>query len=539
MSKIIFFVLACSLLTACQTTTITKYDAENVKTSTTSAKNKNIIAQAEFAHESPKSEVSHHNGDIKEKKAHETHWMAIFLAGKKMGHQKFERIVRGDQVTSIATTHTEMNRLGTTITNKSVVETTETIDGKPLRFTFSEEGVQYVNIKGVVSPEGIIDLQIESAGQVIHKKEAWPLGALLPQGAWLLALKNGSKAGTEYEYISYMPDAMQAINVKVTVGETKEVDLLGKRVNLTEISQTVMFNGAPSKQTIFVDQNLAVQKFIMLMNGAKLESISTSEHFALSPNNTPDMATLFSVASPSKIWPTHKQSPLKYSIMVNSADVHFPNTAEQNVTVLGNGKISLEVTPLMIDEGSFPYQGKEPDLLKYLAPNRWIQSDHPLIVTMAKRAIGNSVTAGQAAKNIESFVRNYISDKNYGVGYASALETVKSKQGDCTEHALLVAALLKAVGIPARIASGAVHDDRLQRFIVHAWTQAYIGGQWVSYDAAQNGFGSGHILFSLYDGDPQDAAGKNNTLGNFDIATVSVMRDSNHWFLLPHWYIAK
>jgi len=63
------------------------------------------------------------------------------------------------------------------------------------------------------------------------------------------------------------------------------------------------------------------------------------------------------------------------------------------------------------------------------------------------------------APRIEQFVGDHIDEKNLSIGYASALEVAQSKQGDCSEHAVLAAAICRAAGIPARVATGLVYVE--------------------------------------------------------------------------------
>ena len=65
----------------------------------------------------------------------------------------------------------------------------------------------------------------------------------------------------------------------------------------------------------------------------------------------------------------------------------------------------------------------------------------------------------------------------------NALEVLKNKVGDCNEHAVLTAALLRTAGIPAQIETGLVYLHG--RFYYHAWNIAYIG-KWVTVDAVFN-----------------------------------------------------
>lgn len=65
----------------------------------------------------------------------------------------------------------------------------------------------------------------------------------------------------------------------------------------------------------------------------------------------------------------------------------------------------------------------------------------------------------------------------------NALEVLKNRTGDCNEHAVLTAALLRSAGVPAQIETGLVYLNG--RFYYHAWNLAYVG-QWITADAVFN-----------------------------------------------------
>ena len=58
---------------------------------------------------------------------------------------------------------------------------------------------------------------------------------------------------------------------------------------------------------------------------------------------------------------------------------------------------------------------------------------------------------------------------------------------------MLLAALVRARGIPARVAIGLVYQD--QKFLYHMWDEVYLGGRWIPLDAtlAQGGIGAAHL----------------------------------------------
>ena len=152
---------------------------------------------------------------------------------------------------------------------------------------------------------------------------------------------------------------------------------------------------------------------------------------------------------------------------------------------------------------------------------------------LARKAVGRTKDAAEAVSKIEAFVADYVDDKNLSVGYASAVEVAESRQGDCTEHAVLTAALCRAVGIPAQVVTGLAYVDEWQTvqngFGGHAWTQAYVGEKWVGLDAAfkgtgRGGYDAGHIALASGNGDPGDFFSLVTSMGQFKIDRIEVKR---------------
>jgi len=61
-----------------------------------------------------------------------------------------------------------------------------------------------------------------------------------------------------------------------------------------------------------------------------------------------------------------------------------------------------------------------------------------------------------------------------------ALSTLEHRMGDCNEHAVLLAALARAAGVPARVEAGLVYARG--RFYYHAWNLLFVG-RWITADA--------------------------------------------------------
>jgi transglutaminase-like putative cysteine protease len=128
-------------------------------------------------------------------------------------------------------------------------------------------------------------------------------------------------------------------------------------------------------------------------------------------------------------------------------------------------------------------------------PNNFIQSDDPEIVALAQKVAGNQTDPWQAALALEQYVGTVITQKDYTQAFATASEVLKNHAGDCTEHAVLLAALARARGIPARVAMGLVYMPSHQAFGYHMWTEVFVQGQWIGIDGtlARGGIGAAHL----------------------------------------------
>ena len=175
---------------------------------------------------------------------------------------------------------------------------------------------------------------------------------------------------------------------------------------------------------------------------------------------------------------------------VRSLDAH---TAEITVYAIRPGRA----------DGN-PQVPADPPTEADLRPNSFIQSDDPTIVADAEKAAGGETDPWRVAVALERYVNREVKEKNFTQAFATAAEVAKSREGDCTEHAVFLAALGRARGIPARVAIGLIYIQGQSAFGYHAWTEVYVGRRWIPINGtlAQGGIGAGHleIAQSNFDG---------------------------------------
>lgn len=140
-------------------------------------------------------------------------------------------------------------------------------------------------------------------------------------------------------------------------------------------------------------------------------------------------------------------------------------------------------------------------------PNSFVQSDDARIVEMATKAVGAETDPWRQAMILERLVHDQVAAKNYSQTFATAADVAKSLEGDCTEHAVLLAALLRARGIPARVAIGLVYVPTEQAFAFHMWTEAFINDRWIGLDGTIGGGGIAACYLKLATSSLKDATG--------------------------------
>lgn len=466
----------------------------------------------------------------------ETEYFAVFMQGKKVGHAIHTRRVEGQKVTTSEDVSITISRVGIAITVTMSETSVETKTGRPLSFESVQLlGAMTMKVSGKIDEAGLIELTNSSLGVEQKSTMEWPRGAVMAEGLRLLTLKHGLKPGSEYTAKIFSPGIMQAVEARVSIGGTKEVDLLGRIVKLTETTTTLAMPGAGQIASVsYVDDDMKALKNSMVLAGMEVDMIACAKEFALGDNDVLELVGRMFVDSPTSLGNPGSASAITYWLRPKpDTDFDVPTTDNQKATRLPGGVIKLAVEPVAAPSGGvMPYRGRDPALREAIEPTRFLQSDRAEIVALARKAVGRTKDPAVAIRRIESFVADYIENRSLSVGYASAAEVAESRQGDCSEFAVLTAAMCRAVGIPAQVVVGVAYVEDFaghEGFGGHAWTRAYVAGQWVGLDAAFAGSGrgghdAGHIALAVGNGEPGAFFNMAIALGAFKIERVQVER---------------
>jgi len=464
----------------------------------------------------------------------ETEYFAVFMEGKKIGYAIQSRVVADGKTATSEKVSITISRLGIPVTIDTMETSIETTGGKPLGFELVQQlGAMTTKTIGTLVEQGKVNLTTTAMGSEQKSVFDWPNGAVMAEGMRLLTLKKGLKEGSVYTAKVFSAGIMAAVETQIQINAKQNVDLLGRVVPLTEMTTTMTIPGAGAiASKSYVDDELRPQKMMTAIAGMQVEMVACAKEFALGENDVLELIDKMFVRSPEPLDDAHSAKAITYLLNPNDeVELIIPSNDNQHVRRLENGKLMVTVAPVTGPTGvRFPYTGKDITLLDAMKPNRFLQSDHKEIIELAHRAVGGTKDAAEAVRKIEDFVANYVQNRSLSVGYASAVEVAASRQGDCSEFAVLTAAMCRAVGIPAQVVAGLAYVKDFagfEGFGGHAWTQAYIGDRWVGLDAAfkatgRGGYDARHIALAVGNGEPGDFFNVASTLGQFKIEKVIV-----------------
>jgi len=169
----------------------------------------------------------------------------------------------------------------------------------------------------------------------------------------------------------------------------------------------------------------------------------------------------------------------------------FAATPRQTITADGpTATLEVRAGAAPAAPGELPFSG--PELQPYLTPSDAAPSADPRLIAQAKEIIGGERNAWIAAGKLLRWVHDTVVKVASEPRPLSALEVLQIKRGDCTEHAVLLAGLAQAVGLPVRMAAGLAYDTKAYHY--HAWNELYVG-EWVEMDPTwgEETVDAGHI----------------------------------------------
>jgi hypothetical protein len=400
-------------------------------------------------------------------------WMAIYHYDDKIGYTHSRLIKQSDGFIVVERALMNLRVLGSI--HRVCTEITGHLneDASLRSFVFSlGSGLVRFEARGKVEDKYLV-LKTGFGSDLTESRVVLDARPILSVGLWPHLMKKGITVGTRYRLPVFHPSIMAQRPVDVEVIGRETIVLDGRKWDALKVRTTFMStdvftwlgpNGERLKEEGLMGLRLVRVTEEQALSGIILDPVT-------------DIAENASVASNKALKDTSNLSYLKVQLDgVNMKGLDLDGGRQRllgSVLELVLESVPLKARALALNENEKGY------VESYLKAEPMVQSDHPRIKTLAREIVGSASDAEGKARRILEWIYKSL-DKRATVSVPNALGTLEARAGDCNEHAVLFAALLRAAEIPAKLCAGLVYTRG--RFYYHAWNEVFLG-QWISADA--------------------------------------------------------
>jgi Transglutaminase-like superfamily len=457
-------------------------------------------------------------------------WYVLQVAGEHAGYIHTTERHKADKIITQTDMKISIRRGDQTVTMEHAMWFVETEDGKPVEASSTlKPGALAIVYRFVFNEDGIE--QTTGQGDLARTLTLPPLDpSYLPPAAAQRLIEKQITSGRE-QFTAKVIDASMGVNAldtSMTLVGRENVEVFGKVVPAVAWDMTVS-NMPGVKVRAYVDERgYPVKTAVQFLPGMDMVMIQADEQLAKAQVNPPEVMAGTLIRPDKPIAGARSLRRAIYRVSIPGRDgtsLHLPRSGYQRV-VYDNQTTAAVVLDMdnpvnVIDD--LPNDS-------HLESSHMIDHENPKVRELLRKALpGDTADLSdyQKASRLRAFVYNYIDEKDLSVGLASAGEAAQTAQGDCTEHAVLLTALLRAEGIPSRTVSGLLYVDEFLGesgvFGYHMWAQAWLeaggkiredagdeggqetgkntsgGGRWVDFDGVLDGtdFDAAHIQLSV------------------------------------------
>jgi hypothetical protein len=400
-------------------------------------------------------------------------WMNIFQNDRKIGYSHSIFSKTGKNYKVVEDLYMRINTMGVEQDLKLITEGVLNPDLSLSTFDFRISSGRFQFKAGGKVSEGSISVRTEASGATQTFKIPVKEKPFLSSGI-LQALANHHPApGDSFTYSVFDPAQMSSQPIQIRVVKKEDIFIMGKNVSALKVA--IVYQGATQHSWVGKNGDLLKEEGVL---GFRIEKTTKKDAlFGLPVKASQDLTQFASVPSNKKLAAPQELKFLKVRM----------DGIEINKLSLSGGRQKLENNILTIqkefledfeaDPKRFARMAEEEKT--FLKPSPFITSDHPDIKSFVEQITVKSDPPFRKASKIIAWIEKNI-EKRPVLSMPDALSVMKNKAGDCTEHAILTATLMRAAGIPSRIEAGLVYLNG--RFYFHAWNRIFLG-RWITVDS--------------------------------------------------------
>ncbi|HVQ06901.1 MAG TPA: transglutaminase-like domain-containing protein [Allosphingosinicella sp.] len=370
-------------------------------------------------------------------------------------------------------------------------------DGRPVAINASMQmGPAWSRIEARIGAD-VAEIVRHASGERRTMRLALPAGVRFDAGEGLLeGWDPATTPRLEFQNFNIGAQVVERITIEAAPGAAADAE--GRITVLRKRYEGAELRGVAR---LLLDRERRLLEIAQPMFGTSIATRVADRETALAPHRPYSLLHGAMMRSPFRMSDDAVRGHIRYRFAFRDGiEFALPQTGEQRVTA----RPGETIVDICLSCG--PGLATDPaTLADALRPTLWLQSDHPRLRAIVGLIRTLPVNGARKMELLLERARPYLFDVDFS-GHFSALETVLRRSGDCTEAAVLLAALGRAAGIPTRVASGIVYSRQRYHgvsnvFMPHSWVLAYVDGRWKSFDLALESFDSTHVALTVGDGD--------------------------------------
>ena len=459
-------------------------------------------------------------------------WMTVEIGGSRVGWMSTLVDQSGDRIRTRTSSKMSIGRGAATPVTIAIDSTfLETADGKPLSMSFTQDmAASVIETKWEFKGDKIVQTSTQSGRTTTREFDKPTVEWMTPWKADRFAREQRRAGAAEFKVVSLDPqNGVKPINTATRRDGDAEYEIDGVKTKVEKWRTISDINPVEAVEYVDTGGDVVYQEIPMGVGKIVMRETTKAEAMADVPGSGAPEIMAKSFAKPDKpIENSFKSVTAKFKLTAREGKLpEMPSAGAQRVEMSADGKSAV----LTIDIKT-PQAASEAEITDkaFTETSTMVDFDDPLVSKLAARAKGESDAMAKALA-LRKIVYRHISKKGMATAFASASETARTQTGDCSEHGVLLAAMLRSQGIPSRVALGLIYAPEFMGekgiFGWHMWSQALIDGKWIDLDATLPvTYCASHILTgtaSLADGiGASDMAGIMQLLGNLDVEVLEV-----------------
>ncbi|MCI0637575.1 MAG: transglutaminase family protein [Gemmataceae bacterium] len=312
------------------------------------------------------------------------------------------------------------------------------------------------------------------------------------------------KPGDTFSYLSFEPSINLVVNTKVETKNYEQVELFGgkekrKLLKVVSTPEKIQNVQLPPLVAWLGDDLMPLRSEAEIPGLGRVTLYRTTKAVALNPaavGGLTDIGLGQFVRMKKPIARPYETSRARYRITIRDEDdpaTTFSQDERQKVLRSDGNTIELEVRARG-DAKETPAPSTD-----FLESSYFINCKDARVRESAKKAAGAETDPWKKAQRIEKWVNLNMKVVSHEA-LATADHVARTLTGDCTEFAMLTAAMCRAEGIPSRTALGLIYADVRSGpvFAFHMWAEVWVEGEWRALDATlgRGGIGATHLKIS-------------------------------------------